>query len=90
MVHGPYAVTCLSYAGIGVGHIYYFLKELYPRQSGRQILVTPGFLRQWLADWGLRGAAPPPREVAGALTCFSGQQLCMMCHARNSSQPRIA
>ncbi len=52
--------------GIVVGHIYYYLHDIYPRVSGRQILQTPGFLKRWLADAGLRGAAPPPSQTQGA------------------------
>jgi hypothetical protein len=40
-------------------------QDIYPRQSGNNVLTTPGFLRQWCADAGLRGSAPPPREAAG-------------------------
>lgn len=39
--------------GIVVGHLYFFLKVLYPATSGRQLLVTPQFLRNWLASRGL-------------------------------------
>lgn len=30
--------------GIVVGHIYYFLEDVYPQTSGRRILHTPGFM----------------------------------------------
>lgn len=52
--------------GIVAGHIYYYLHDIYPRISARQILKTPAFLKQWLADAGLRGSAPTPAEAAGA------------------------
>ncbi|GFH19718.1 derlin, partial [Haematococcus lacustris] len=61
--------------GIVAGHIYYFLKDVYPLQSGRDLIKTPSFLKQWLADAGLRGAAPPPRQAAGqphGFTAFRG------------------
>lgn len=32
--------------GIVVGHLYYFLADLYPLQSGRRLLVTPAFLHR--------------------------------------------
>ena len=51
--------------GIGAGHLYYFFKELYPRTSGRNILVTPNWLKQKCADWGL-GAPPPTVDRAAA------------------------
>eukprot|EP00197_Chlamydomonas_leiostraca_P001251 CAMPEP_0202885494 /NCGR_PEP_ID=MMETSP1391-20130828/41692_1 /ASSEMBLY_ACC=CAM_ASM_000867 /TAXON_ID=1034604 /ORGANISM="Chlamydomonas leiostraca, Strain SAG 11-49" /LENGTH=248 /DNA_ID=CAMNT_0049568745 /DNA_START=100 /DNA_END=846 /DNA_ORIENTATION=+ len=72
----PFAFACISVllgqsiipdlTGIAVGHVYYFLHDVYPRTAGRMPLKTPGLLRQWCADWGLRGAAPPPRETQGA------------------------
>lgn len=30
--------------GILVGHVYYFLKEVYPRASGREVIRTPMWL----------------------------------------------
>mmetsp|Transcript_18081 Transcript_18081/g.30964 ORF Transcript_18081/g.30964 Transcript_18081/m.30964 type:complete len:252 (+) Transcript_18081:209-964(+) len=72
----PFAFACISLlmgqsivpdlVGIAVGHIYWYLKEIYPAQRGHQVLTTPSFLRQWLADAGLRGNAPPPQEASGA------------------------
>jgi Derlin-2/3 len=52
--------------GIGAGHMYYFLKDIYPRQSGHDVLATPEWLRRWLADAGIRGAVPPAAQAAGA------------------------
>lgn len=31
-------------AGIIAGHMYYFLKEIEPRRSGRDLIHTPNFL----------------------------------------------
>ncbi|XP_074462845.1 derlin-2-like isoform X6 [Larus michahellis] len=32
--------------GIGVGHIYYFLEDVFPNQpGGKKLLLTPGFLK---------------------------------------------
>lgn len=71
----PFAFACITLlmgqsvvpdlAGIAVGHVYYFLKDVYPVQAGKQVLVCPNFIKQWLADMGVRGAAPPPREAQG-------------------------
>lgn len=33
--------------GIVVGHLWYFVTDLYPLQSGRQILKTPAILYNW-------------------------------------------
>lgn len=33
--------------GLGVGHIYYFLEDVYPGVSGRRLLKTPGFMYVW-------------------------------------------
>lgn len=30
--------------GIAVGHLYYFLEDVYPATSGRRLLKTPGIL----------------------------------------------
>jgi hypothetical protein len=30
--------------GLGVGHIYYFLEDVYPNISNRRLLKTPGFM----------------------------------------------
>eukprot|EP00027_Filamoeba_sp_ATCC50430_P010686 CAMPEP_0168562202 /NCGR_PEP_ID=MMETSP0413-20121227/11997_1 /TAXON_ID=136452 /ORGANISM="Filamoeba nolandi, Strain NC-AS-23-1" /LENGTH=183 /DNA_ID=CAMNT_0008593613 /DNA_START=128 /DNA_END=679 /DNA_ORIENTATION=- len=31
--------------GIIVGHIYYFLEDVYPQTTGRRLLKTPGFIK---------------------------------------------
>eukprot|EP01114_Cavostelium_apophysatum_P015820 TRINITY_DN4394_c0_g1_i1.p1 TRINITY_DN4394_c0_g1~~TRINITY_DN4394_c0_g1_i1.p1 ORF type:complete len:244 (-),score=21.19 TRINITY_DN4394_c0_g1_i1:89-820(-) len=31
--------------GVIVGHIYYFLEDVYPQTTGRRLLKTPGFLK---------------------------------------------
>lgn len=31
--------------GVVVGHIYYFLEDVYPQTTGRRLLKTPGFLK---------------------------------------------
>jgi len=45
--------------GIVVGHIYYFLEDVYPRTSGRRILATPGFIK------AMFDAAPPVVDAVG-------------------------
>jgi len=40
--------------GIVVGHLYYFLTELYPRSSGVQLLKTPQFLINFFPPEGPR------------------------------------
>eukprot|EP01120_Amphizonella_sp_Union-15-10_P014715 TRINITY_DN7236_c0_g1_i2.p1 TRINITY_DN7236_c0_g1~~TRINITY_DN7236_c0_g1_i2.p1 ORF type:complete len:242 (-),score=40.70 TRINITY_DN7236_c0_g1_i2:71-751(-) len=32
--------------GIAVGHLYYFLEDIYPRNTGRRFLKTPSILKQ--------------------------------------------
>ncbi|GFR43924.1 hypothetical protein Agub_g5060 [Astrephomene gubernaculifera] len=39
--------------GIVAGHLYFFLHDLYPVTSGRQLLGTPRFLQNLLAGWGV-------------------------------------
>ena len=37
--------TALDISGIAVGHVYYFLEDVFPQQQGGfRILKTPGFL----------------------------------------------
>lgn len=36
--------------GVLVGHIFYFLNDLYPLQSGRRIIYTPQFLKDLFPD----------------------------------------
>jgi len=44
------AVWLLLYLGIAVGHIYYFLEDVFPEtQGGFRILKTPQVLK-WLCD----------------------------------------
>jgi derlin-1 len=46
----------LEVIGILVGHLYFFLKDVMPAQSGRDLLVTPGFLKYYFPN---PNAAPP-------------------------------
>lgn len=54
-------MCCLSDALAPGDCRWYFLKRVYPRQGGRDVLVAPAFLRRWVANWGI--GAPPVREV---------------------------
>ncbi|XP_046904184.1 derlin-3 [Hypomesus transpacificus] len=57
--------------GIGVGHVYYFLEDVFPKQpGGRKHLTTPELLRTWLDSPDEdRGYSPLPedREQDGEL-----------------------
>jgi len=44
--------------GILVGHVYYFLTEVYPDQGGRRLITTPQFLKEWFPAPGVRPARP--------------------------------
>jgi Derlin-2/3 len=48
--------------GIAAGHLWWFLTDLYPRSSGRQLVRTPAALKRWLSGLGV-GPAPSPAEV---------------------------
>ncbi|GBF93961.1 derlin [Raphidocelis subcapitata] len=48
--------------GIAAGHLWWFLTDLYPRSSGRQLVRTPAALKRWLGGMGV-GPAPSPAEV---------------------------
>lgn len=58
-------------AGIVVGHIYYFFKDLYPITSGRRLLETPHWLKRKCADWGL-GRHPVTGPAAAAAAADPG------------------
>jgi Derlin-2/3 len=55
-------------AGIVVGHLWWFLTELYPAQGGRNFLETPEFLKQWVANLGI---GPPPRATESTPAGFA-------------------
>ena len=46
--------------GIGAGHSYFFLADIYPRLTGRRPLNTPPLLKALLPDDVM--APPPPRR----------------------------
>ncbi|GLC37871.1 hypothetical protein PLESTB_001485000 [Pleodorina starrii] len=53
IIMGGGAISWPSVVGIGVGHLYYHLHDVYPLLGGPQLLATPRFLKNLLADWGL-------------------------------------
>ena len=60
--------------GIGVGHLYYFLVDVFPGIQGFELIVTPRFcidFAEWVAPpgseaTGATGARPPPRQAGPA------------------------
>jgi len=48
--------------GIVTGHLWWYLMDLYPRQSGRVLLQTPHFVKQFVANLGI-GPPPAPTEA---------------------------
>ncbi|KAL2630499.1 hypothetical protein R1flu_015185 [Riccia fluitans] len=62
--------------GIVIGHMYYFLTVLYPRSTGKYLLLTPGWVRNLVARCAfLRPASsstttpqPPPAATGRAFT----------------------
>lgn len=55
-------------AGIVVGHLWWFLTELYPAQGGRNFLETPEWLKQAVANLGV---GPPPRPTDSTPSGFA-------------------
>jgi Derlin-2/3 len=47
-------------AGIVVGHLWWFLTELYPAQGGQAFLATPEWLKTLVSNLGI---GPPPRPT---------------------------
>ena len=41
-------VNWFDVVGVAVGHVYYFLSDVYPALSGRQLLATPKLLESLL------------------------------------------
>jgi Derlin-2/3 len=54
--------------GIVVGHVYWFLTELYPAQGGANYLSTPTWVKQFTANLGI---GPPPRPTDSAPAGFA-------------------
>jgi Derlin-2/3 len=57
--------------GLAIGHLYYFLADVYPQVSGKDILVTPRFLIDRFGIGDYRPAATAevranPQQAAGA------------------------
>jgi Derlin-2/3 len=58
----------LDIMGIVVGHLWWFLTELYPAQGGQNFLATPDLLKQWVANLGI---GPPPRPTESTPAGFA-------------------
>eukprot|EP01024_Parvocaulis_polyphysoides_P003903 TRINITY_DN11015_c0_g6_i1.p1 TRINITY_DN11015_c0_g6~~TRINITY_DN11015_c0_g6_i1.p1 ORF type:complete len:294 (-),score=1.60 TRINITY_DN11015_c0_g6_i1:181-1005(-) len=85
----PFALTVIEmcygkslkapFVGIGVGHLYYFLTVLYPRQSGnRSAINAPQFLVRWLSYIGIGHASMMQEQyrqnvARGGNQAFSGR-----------------
>jgi len=48
--------------GIGVGHLYFFLEDVYPRYTDRHVLKTPSFIRHLFHAGDLPQPQPIPEE----------------------------
>jgi len=46
--------------GIVVGHLYFFLADVYPAQGGPRLISTPQLLREWFP--GLNARPPRPGD----------------------------
>jgi Derlin-2/3 len=57
--------------GIFVGHLWWYLTDLYPRQSGRHLLATPRWVQQFVASIGI-GPAPAPAPGTAPVAAPSG------------------
>lgn len=55
--------------GLVIGHLYYFLAHVFPQVSGKDILVTPGFL---VDQFGI-GEYQPDRTAAEPRAAAAGQ-----------------
>jgi len=55
-------------AGIVVGHLWWFLTELYPAQGGTNLLATPEWLKSVVANLGI---GPPPRPTESTPAGFA-------------------
>ena len=56
--------------GIGAGHLYFFLEDVYPQlEGGRRVLITPGFIK---AMFGEAGQLEADAAAAAALAMGAG------------------
>jgi hypothetical protein len=62
-------LTRLDGAGIGAGHVYFFLVDVYPQISGRRLLQTPSILLALFPrEEAIHAApAPPPLREMGVV-----------------------
>jgi len=65
--------------GIIVGHVYYFLEDIYPNTGGTRLLKTPGILNNWFPSNNRpaagAGYAPQPAGQRGQYAWGTGQPL---------------
>jgi len=64
--------------GVLVGHIFYFLNDLYPLQSGRRIIYTPQFLKDLFPEVGNPGDGgnvPRAANFGGGINWGQGRRL---------------
>jgi len=64
--------------GVLVGHIFYFLNDLYPLQSGRRIIFTPQFLKDLFPQAGNPGDGgnvPRAANFGGGINWGQGRRL---------------
>ncbi|KAI8465337.1 MAG: Der1-like family-domain-containing protein, partial [Monoraphidium minutum] len=57
--------------GIAAGHLWYFFTDLYPASSGRTLIWTPQFLKNWVSNMGV--GPPPSPEQQQQRTVFRGR-----------------
>ncbi|XP_033089867.1 derlin-3 isoform X1 [Trachypithecus francoisi] len=70
-------------SGIAVGHIYYFLEDVFPNQpGGKRLLLTPGFLETYSGAW--MGPHHPEGCLDGA---SSSRSLPASSNTRGSQRP---
>lgn len=58
----------VDFMGIAVGHLYYFLEDVFPtQQGGFRVLQTPQFLKNWLEPTTPQDSNynPPPEDRPG-------------------------
>lgn len=56
--------------GLATGHLWFFLRSIYPRQGGHQVLLTPLWLRRVVANWGIGQVRQPEVNVNPAAPGF--------------------
>lgn len=62
MRHGHAVFLLLLLQGMGAGHIYYYLEDVYPQISGRRVLQTPGLFKMLFPPEDIVVAVPANDE----------------------------